>query len=592
MDHISESATVTCRVCRIRLSRKYYKAHLKNIHPKENPNDLSGLSQPKITSLLTSSHSRRSTVVPQLGDDGQEDADIGPGVAPAEAEEDSSVVEQGHQVIGEVPDVSVDINKDSLKRNNSDDHLPRKKRFKSGDSAFGDGDDDLLGDLSVKAADEEIESSKFDIIIKELENMKNDLKDLKKEKRQAAAAIVSESDEPDEDLRNKMMVLQFSRSIEEIEGLGFKFDDENHKVKCVVCDILPPGEKPSSTGEFGYNPSSGLAFNETEKLSRNFINLKANVKSHILKSKIHCSNLEKERKKVDADCELASKNRKAGLNLGRAAVKNYLLGRPFTDYEKDVLIMKKSGGIVGEINHSAQFPAKFRKCVSRVVNARVCRFIKTPLKQTGHLPPVSLSADKGTYKGLPRQFCGIVTINPGGENFLEILSAGQPIVSEGSSGLQLAVNMKAAFDSIGVSGEQIKSGVFDGVYDHVHIGRHLGELYPDMKVGEFLFTWDPLHRTGIADKNTCKKLDHKWIVKFNNTCHQLYLTFNWGASHVKLREAAVGSGIRPRNLVNFSETRFANSKRRVYQIILDQFPAIMACLEQYILEGERNRSGL
>jgi hypothetical protein len=61
---------------------------------------------------------------------------------------------------------------------------------------------------------------------------------------------------------------------------------------------------------------------------------------------------------------------------------------------------------------------------------------------------------------------------------------------------------------------------------------------------------------------------------------------------VKLREAAVGSGIRPRNLVNFSETRFANSKRRVYQIILDQFPAIMACLEQYILEGERNRSGL
>ena len=165
-------------------------------------------------------------------------------------------------------------------------------------------------------------------------------------------------------------------------------------------------------------------------------------------------------------------------------------------------------------------------------------------------------------------------------------------MSEGSSGLQLAVNMKAAFDSIGVSGEQIKSGVFDGVYDHVHIGRHLGELYPDMKEGEFLFTWDPLHRTGIADKNTCKKLGHKWIVKFNNTCHQLYLTFNWGASHVKLREAAVESGIRPRNLVNFSETRFANSKRRVYQIILDQFPAIMACLEQYILEGERNRSGL
>ena len=72
----------------------------------------------------------------------------------------------------------------------------------------------------------------------------------------------------------------------------------------------------------------------------------------------------------------------------------------------------------------------------------------------------------------------------------------------------------------------------------------------------------------------------------------MYGTFSWGASHVKLREAAINLGIKPRNLVNFSETRFANSKRLVYQIILDQFPAIMACLQHYIMEGERNRRGL
>ena len=61
---------------------------------------------------------------------------------------------------------------------------------------------------------------------------------------------------------------------------------------------------------------------------------------------------------------------------------------------------------------------------------------------------------------------------------------------------------------------------------------------------------------------------------------------------MKLREAALKAGIRPRNLVNFSETRFANSKRRVYQVILDMFPAIVACLDHYILEGERNRTRL
>ena len=114
------------------------------------------------------------------------------------------------------------------------------------------------------------------------------------------------------------MVLQFSRSMEEIEGLGFKFDDENHKqnvwfvIPSLLVRKLPLVE---------YNPSSGLTFDETGKLSRNFKNLKAIVKSHIFKSKIHCSKLEKERKKVGVDFELVSKNRKVGLNLGRAAVK-------------------------------------------------------------------------------------------------------------------------------------------------------------------------------------------------------------------------------------------------------------------------------
>ena len=102
-----------------------------------------------------------------------------------------------------------------------------------------------------------------------------------------------------------------------------------------------------------------------------------------------------------------------------------------------------------------------------------------------------------------------------------------------------------------------------------------------------------MHRTGLADKHMCQsKGEHKWIIKFNSICNQLYGTFSWGASHVQLREAAVTAGIKARNLVNFSTTRFANSKHLVYQIILDQYPAIMACLQHYIIEGERNRSGL
>ena len=69
--------------------------------------------------------------------------------------------------------------------------------------------------------------------------------------------------------------------------------------------------------------------------------------------------------------------------------------------------------------------------------------------QTGHLLTCGLSADKGTYKHRSRQFISCVVIMPGGNNWLEVLSCGQPLVTEGSSGMQLAKNMKGCFDYMG-----------------------------------------------------------------------------------------------------------------------------------------------
>ena len=42
-----------CRFCKVKLRRKNYKAHLKNVHPKENSDDLAGQSQMKITNLFS-----------------------------------------------------------------------------------------------------------------------------------------------------------------------------------------------------------------------------------------------------------------------------------------------------------------------------------------------------------------------------------------------------------------------------------------------------------------------------------------------------------------------------------------------------------
>ena len=65
---------------------------------------------------------------------------------------------------------------------------------------------------------------------------------------------------------------------------------------------------------------------------------------------------------------------------------------------------------------------------------------------------------------------------PGGNNWPEVLSCGQPVVTQSSSGVELAKNMKGALDYIGIDPAQIESAVFDGVYFHCSIEEHLRSL--------------------------------------------------------------------------------------------------------------------
>ena len=58
------------------------------------------------------------------------------------------------------------------------------------------------------------------------------------------------------------------------------------------------------------------------------------------------------------------------------------------------------------------------------------------------------------------------------------------------------------------------------------------------------------------------------------------------------REATAAWKLSLSNLVNFSDTRFANSKRKVFKNIHHQFAPIISCLEDQIEMGKQNRSGL
>ena len=202
-------------------------------------------------------------------------------------------------------------------------------------------------------------------------------------------------------------------------------------------------------------------------------------------------------------------------------MEKYLKGRFFTDYETDVLILAKSGATVGELNHSRKFPAAFRPSVTKVVHSRVEKFLGTPFRQTGHLPPCAVSADKDAYKLRSRQFCSCVVVMPGGNIWLEVLTCGQPVVTQGSTGLELAKNMKGAFDYTGINPAQIESEVFDGVYIYCSIEEHLGRLYkfPPRKV---LYSWDSLHKTGLVDKHMNAQDSFKWLQELVACCSQIF----------------------------------------------------------------------
>ncbi|CAL4126784.1 unnamed protein product [Meganyctiphanes norvegica] len=192
------------------------------------------------------------------------------------------------------------------------------------------------------------------------------------------------------------------------------------------------------------------------------------------------------------------------MNLGRLCYKLFMKGLPFTDFEDDILMLKQAKSIVRELNHSRKFPPAFLPHVTKEVQARMRIFLSTQLKQTGHRPPLALSADKATYKHRSRQFLGGVTISPASSNLLEIVSFGQPIVKHGSDGKALATNMKEGFDDLGIEGCQIESTLFDGVYFHISIKTHFDEIY-ELNEGEFMYSYDTLHQSGIVDTHLCIK---------------------------------------------------------------------------------------
>ena len=340
---VSETAMVKCRFCQTTLRKKNYKSHLKNIHPKQDCEDLSGKDQLKISSMFFKGNSSKKSKADV--DSVVENTSVENILLPDQTRPDDAVDEEG--------DFAASA---SRKRKAIDDgNEGGRKRFESGDSAFSEA----FGVRGDEADHNCPSNDKLTQILQELQEVKTELRELKKPKQSHEEIKESAMDEPKAEEENALMLLNYCRSVEELSTIGFQYDEEDSKLKCVLCDLSGSSESLKCRGLFSFSSSEQSSFTAKEKLSKNFTNLKGAVRKHIMQSKSHCVNLEQENEKHAAKCEMESKNRKAGLNLGLAAMKNYLLGRPYTDYENDVLLMKKSGGFDGGVEPFQEISCQF-----------------------------------------------------------------------------------------------------------------------------------------------------------------------------------------------------------------------------------------
>ena len=98
---------------------------------------------------------------------------------------------------------------------------------------------------------------------------------------------------------------------------------------------------------------------EGSKQSRPFINVKAAIKKHLITT-LQTKNWEARKQKEDANEAFKSRVHEVGMRIARICYAGYKGGSSKRNFEQEILKAVLNGCDLGDINHSDQFPRKFR----------------------------------------------------------------------------------------------------------------------------------------------------------------------------------------------------------------------------------------
>lgn len=170
--------------------------------------------------------------------------------------------------------------------------------------------------------------------------------------------------------------------------------DEDKMVVCTMC-VLYPVETSHLPGYFEYDFINDEQHQNTQVMSREFRNLKTNIKRHFM-LELHKENLKRWEGEESKHCVRETRCHSIGMRITRICYAGYKSGMSARDYEKEILKAKLNGLDVGDINHSKEFYSNFRSFVASEVRNCLKSYFISRLQPTGFLPPVNVQADKGT----------------------------------------------------------------------------------------------------------------------------------------------------------------------------------------------------
>ena len=360
-----------------------------------------------------------------------------------------------------------------------------------------------------------------------------------------------------------------ARTIQEMLNVfpEFEMDSSNKVVSCKLC-------AKHNVGVISINKVEE-PLDETAPQPKSFTNFRRDIKRHI-ETPVHKVMLDSlnDAQKFREKNGTIRNNDEAAIICARICLHLYQKGRPFTDYPELVALHVKAGVYSGEINHSYKFASKFLESVASVVRQKIKKELSTTLKQTGHLRPVKIVADKDTRKHRTRQLVCLTTVFPGAKQFIQTIYCDHPLIKHHKT-KDVADNLvKPAKEYI--KDEQYEGTSLDGAYFHASkdVPQHVNEAF-NCEDNDAHSDHDFMHRSGLGEKKARKKKRNAWVNNSGKDIATAMNDHNYGKKFEEYKDIAETLDIEFLTPKFHSDTRFANSSEKVFKAAYKTLPALI-----------------